>query len=86
MGLTSWGPEIGRNIPSGRGNTWNPVLGSNIALVNSHLGQLASVFIPFKGMSGYGRDVDLTTKVAREIAEVSALLDDGTSTVDARHT
>lgn len=73
------GPEIGRIIPGGRGDTRDPVLGGNLALVNGQLGQLAGVFIPFKRMSDYGRDVDLTTKVAREITKVSALLDDRAS-------
>lgn len=73
------GPVIERIIPGGRGNTRDPVLGCNTALVDGHLGQLAGVFIPFKRMSDYGRDVDLTTKIAREITKVSALLDDRAS-------
>jgi len=73
------GPEIGRVIPSGGGDTRNPVLRGNLALVNGHLGQVAGIFIPFKRMSDHGRDVNLTPKVTGEIAKVSALLDDGAS-------
>lgn len=70
------GPEIGRTIPGSRRDTRDPVLRGNLVLINGHLGQLAGVLIPFKRMSDYGRDVDLTTKVAREITKVGALLDD----------
>ena len=74
------GPEIGSIIPGGRGDTRDPVLRGNLTLVNGDLGQVAGIFIPFKRMGGYGRDVDLTTKVAGEITKVSALLDDRAST------
>lgn len=84
--LTSWSPEIGRIIPGGRSNTRDPVLGGNLALVNGYLGQVAGVFIPFKRMSGYGRDVDIPAKITREIAKVSALLNDRTSTTDGCRT
>ena len=42
------GPEIGRIIPGGRGDTRDSILGGNLALVNGHLRQVAGVFIPFK--------------------------------------
>lgn len=74
------GPEIGGIVPGSGGDTRNPVLRGNLALVNGHLGQVAGVFIPFERMSDHGRDVNLTTKVTGEIAKVSALLNDGAST------
>ena len=77
---STMGPEIGKIIPGRRGDTRDPVLRGNLTLVNGQLGQVAGVFIPFKRMGDYGGDVDLATKVAREITKVSALLDDRAGT------
>lgn len=41
---------------------------------------MASILVPIKGMCGDGGYIDFPTKVSREIAEMSSLLDDGTST------
>lgn len=52
-----------------------------LALVDDHLGEVSGGFVPLEGVSVDSADVYLTTEVAGQIAEVSALLDDGASAV-----
>ena len=64
-------------IPCSSGDTWDPVLGSDFTLIDGYLGEVASVLVPFEGVGGNGRDVDVAAKVTREIAEMGSLFDDG---------
>ena len=65
-------------LPGGRGDTRDAVLGRDLALVDLLLRELAGLLIPLERVRNDGRDVDVATEVARQVAEVGALLDDGT--------
>ena len=65
-------------FPRGGSDTRNAVLRSNLALVDRLLGQMTRVLIPLERVGGNRRDVDISTEISRQVAEVGALLDDGT--------
>lgn len=52
------------------------VLGRDLALVDLLLRQLACLLVPLERVCDDGRDVDVAAKVARQVTEVRALLDD----------
>ncbi len=62
-----------RFLPDGRCHPGYAILRSNFGFVNSNLGEFASIFIPFEGMSVDTVDIYFAAKVARQIAEVSSL-------------
>ena len=65
------------DVPGRGRDARDPVLGRDRALVERNLGQLPRVLVPLERVCDDGRDVDLAPKVAREVAEVRPLLDDG---------
>lgn len=73
-----------QSSPAGCGNTGNPVLRGNLTLVDAHCRETSSVLVPVKGMGSYRGDVDFSTEVSREIAEMGSLFDDGTG-ANQRH-
>jgi hypothetical protein len=70
--------------PSRGGDARNPVLGRDRRLVDGDLGETSRVLVPFERMRGDARYVDFSAKVAREVAKVRSLFDDGAGAVQIR--
>lgn len=66
-------------LPGGAGDTGDPLLGGDLALVDGHLAEGAGGLKVLQGVGHDGVEVDLATKVPAQVAEVGGLLDDGTT-------
>jgi hypothetical protein len=67
-------------------DTRDAVLRGNLAFIYCLLAEVAWILVPLEGVSGDGRDVDVSTKVSRQIAKVGTLLDDGSTAFDSLST
>lgn len=64
-------------LPNGTGDSRNSLLLGDLALVDGNLGQLTRSLVELDRFGDDGWDVDITTKVSRQVTEVGTLLNDG---------
>ena len=75
------GHAICVDLPVCGRDSGNPFRGLYFALVDSNFGQLSWSLIPSYSLGLNGVNVDISSKVAREVAEMCSLFDDRASTL-----
>lgn len=63
-------------LPGSRSHSRNSLIFRNLGFIDGDLAQLTGSLVPFDRMSDNGADVDITTKVSRQVTEMGSLFND----------